>query len=129
MHQTINHILIANRGEIAYRIIRTARRMGIRTLAVYSDADARLPYVAAADRAIRLPGSAAADTYLQQDRLIEIARQYEVDAIHPGYGFLAEQAAFAKKCAVLKPAGPAPMIATASDMINLLFYSNLRLIN
>jgi len=71
--------------------------------------------VAAADRAIRLPGSAAADTYLQQDRLIEIARQYEVDAIHPGYGFLAEQAAFAKKCAEggLRFIGPNPQAIAA----------------
>lgn len=110
MPQTITHILIANRGEIAHRIIRTARRMGIRTLAVYSDVDAGLPYVAAADQAVHLPGSAAADTYLQQDRLLEIAREHGVDAIHPGYGFLAENAAFAKKCtdAGLRFIGPNP---------------------
>lgn len=110
MLQTITHILIANRGEIAHRIIRTAHRMGIRTLAVYSDADARLPYVTAADQAVHLPGTAAADTYLQQDRLLEIAREHGVDAIHPGYGFLAENAAFAKKCtdAGLRFIGPNP---------------------
>lgn len=98
MPTTIRHILIANRGEIAHRIIRTARKMGIRTLAVFSDADADLPYVGAANTAVRLPGQTAAETYLQGDLLIDIALQHGADAIHPGYGFLAENAAFAKKC-------------------------------
>lgn len=99
MVKPIQHILIANRGEIAHRIIRTARLMGIRTTAVFSDADADLPYVSASHQAVRLPGTAAADTYLDQDLLLDIARTYGADAIHPGYGFLSEQAAFAKKCA------------------------------
>lgn len=110
MQHTITHILIANRGEIAHRIIRTARRMGIRTTAVYSDADAGLPYVAAADQAVHLPGNTAAETYLRQDQLLGIARQQGADAVHPGYGFLAENAAFAKKCAEagLRFIGPNP---------------------
>jgi acetyl/propionyl-CoA carboxylase alpha subunit len=99
MVKPIQHILIANRGEIAHRIIRTAQRMGIRTTAIYSDPDADLPYVRAAQQAIRLPGTAAAETYLDQDLLLGIARKQGADAIHPGYGFLSEQAAFAKKCA------------------------------
>ncbi len=99
MVKPIQHILIANRGEIAHRIIRTAQRMGIRTTAIYSDPDADLPYVRASRQAIRLPGTSAAETYLDQDLLLNIARKQGADAIHPGYGFLSEQAAFAKKCA------------------------------
>jgi len=98
MVKPIQHILIVNRGEIAHRIIRTARKMGIRTTAVYSDVDVALPYVRAADQAVRLPGMSATDTYLNQDLLLSIASDLDVDAIHPGYGFLSEQAAFAKKC-------------------------------
>jgi len=98
MVKPIQHILIANRGEIAHRIIRTAQHMGIRTTAVYSDADAGLPYVRAAHQAVRLPGIAASETYLDQDILLDVAIQQGADAIHPGYGFLSEQAAFAKKC-------------------------------
>ncbi len=98
MVKPIQHILIANRGEIAHRIIRTARRMGIRTTAVFSDADAALPYVRCADQAVHLPGTSATDTYLNQDLLLDIARKQGADAIHPGYGFLSEQAAFAKRC-------------------------------
>lgn len=97
MNQNIQHMLIANRGEIAHRIIRTARQMGIRTLAVFSEADAQLPFVQAADAAVRLPGNMPSETYLNEDRILDIALTHGVDAIHPGYGFVSESAAFAKK--------------------------------
>jgi acetyl-CoA carboxylase biotin carboxylase subunit len=96
---SIETILIANRGEIAARIIRTCRQMGIRTVAVYSDADTHAPYVRAADTAVRLRGNAPAETYLDMDRILAAAKVTGADAIHPGYGFLAENAEFARKCA------------------------------
>ena len=92
-------ILVANRGEIARRIFRTCRTMGISTVAVYSDADRLAPFVAEADEALELPGSAPSDTYLRQDLIIEAALKAGAQAIHPGYGFLAENAGFAQACA------------------------------
>ena len=92
----INRVLIANRGEIASRIIRTCRRLGIGTVAVFSDADVHAPYVTDADVACPLPGNAPADTYLRGDLLIAAALARACDAIHPGYGFLSENAAFAQ---------------------------------
>ena len=92
-------LLIANRGEIACRVIRTARRLGIRTVAVYSDADARAMHVALADEACRIGGADAADSYLHIARILEAARQTGADAVHPGYGFLSENAEFAEACA------------------------------
>ncbi|MEC8091979.1 MAG: biotin carboxylase N-terminal domain-containing protein, partial [Pseudomonadota bacterium] len=87
-------ILIANRGEIACRIMRTARRMGIATVAVYSDADAGTPHVIMADEAVHIGGSASADSYLRGERIINAARQTGAEAIHPGFGFLSENAGF-----------------------------------
>ena len=103
-------VLVANRGEIAVRIMRTCREMGIETVAVYSDADARARHVTVADRAIRIGGPAPADSYLAQGAILEAARATAADAIHPGYGFLSENAEFAEACAAADVAfiGPPP---------------------
>jgi 3-methylcrotonyl-CoA carboxylase alpha subunit len=94
-----NKILIANRGEIACRVIKTARRMGIATVAVYSDADRNALHVRMADEAIHIGAAPARESYLLADRILEAARATHADAIHPGYGFLSENAAFAAACA------------------------------
>jgi acetyl-CoA carboxylase biotin carboxylase subunit len=103
-------ILIANRGEIAVRIIRACRELGIDAVAVYSDADAQAPHTRIADRAVRIGPAAAADSYLSTDAIIEAARHTACDAIHPGYGFLSENDAFAARCvdAGLTFIGPTP---------------------
>jgi 3-methylcrotonyl-CoA carboxylase alpha subunit len=92
-------ILIANRGEIACRVIRTARKLGISTVAVYSDADAEALHVQMADEAVHIGGSAPAESYLLMEKVIEAARQTGSDAIHPGYGFLSENSTFCQLCA------------------------------
>ena len=92
-------ILIANRGEIACRVIRTCRRMGVRTVAVYSDADARAKHVQACDEAVHIGGSAPKDSYLRWERILEAAKATGAQAIHPGYGFLSENEEFAQACA------------------------------
>jgi acetyl/propionyl-CoA carboxylase alpha subunit len=111
----IRRLLVANRAEIAARVLRTARARGTETVAVFSDVDADLPYVAAADVAIHLPGSAAADTYLRADRLVQAALDAGADAVHPGYGFLSEQAGFAASCeaAGLRFVGPPAAVIEA----------------
>ncbi|WP_230661755.1 acetyl/propionyl/methylcrotonyl-CoA carboxylase subunit alpha [Psychrobacter sp. I-STPA10] len=91
-------ILIANRGEIACRVAATAKRMGIRTVAVYSDADRDAKHVSVCDEAVYLGGSSPKDSYLRGDAIIEIAKQTNAEAIHPGYGFLSENDAFAQAC-------------------------------
>ncbi|MBC2639300.1 MULTISPECIES: biotin carboxylase N-terminal domain-containing protein [unclassified Rhodococcus (in: high G+C Gram-positive bacteria)] len=92
----IQSVLVANRGEIARRVFATCRRAGLGTVAVFSDADARSPHVGDADAAVRLPGSSPGDTYLRGDLVVEAALLAGADAIHPGYGFLSENAAFAR---------------------------------
>ena len=106
----IRRLLIANRGEIARRVIRTAHRMGIATVAVYSDADARALHVREATTALPLGGSASADTYLRVDKIIAAAKASSADAVHPGYGFLSENADFAQAVidAGLTWVGPPP---------------------
>ncbi|MEE3025062.1 MAG: biotin carboxylase N-terminal domain-containing protein, partial [Pseudomonadota bacterium] len=113
-------ILIANRGEIACRIMRTAKRMGIATVAVYSDADAGTPHVTMADEAVHIGGAASADSYLRADQIIEAAQQTGAEAIHPGFGFLSENADFvnAVEAAGLVFIGPGPKaIAVMGDKI------------
>lgn len=113
-------ILIANRGEIACRVIKTARRMGIQTVAVYSDADARAPFVKMADEAVHIGPPPAAESYLIADKIIEACKQTGAEAVHPGYGFLSERASFvealaAENIAFIGP--PARAIAAMGDKI------------
>ena len=113
-------ILIANRGEIACRVIKTARRMGIQTVAVYSDADARAPFVKMADEALHIGPPPAAESYLIADKIIEACKQTGAEAVHPGYGFLSERASFvealaAENIAFIGP--PAGAIAAMGDKI------------
>jgi acetyl/propionyl-CoA carboxylase alpha subunit len=105
---SINVLMVANRGEIARRIFRTCREMGIATAAVYSDADAL--HVAEADIAVRLPGATPAETYLRSDLLVDAALRVNADAVHPGYGFVSENATFARACIEngLTFVGPSP---------------------
>ncbi len=98
----IKKILVANRGEIAIRVMRTCREMGIKTVAVYSDADRNALHVRYADEAYRLGPPPSRESYLLADKIIDICKQHGVDAVHPGYGFLSERSEFATK---LKEAG------------------------
>ena len=114
----ISTLLIANRGEIACRVIRTARRMGIKTVAVYSDADAGAPHVAMADQAVRIGPAPAKESYLDVAAILEAARATGAKAVHPGYGFLSENAAFAEACAKvgLTFVGPPPAAIRAMGL-------------
>ncbi|NOT41646.1 MAG: acetyl/propionyl/methylcrotonyl-CoA carboxylase subunit alpha [Alphaproteobacteria bacterium] len=111
-------LLIANRGEIACRVIRTARRMGIKTVAVYSDADAGAPHVAMADQAVRIGPPPASESYLNVAAILEAARVTWAKVVHPGYGFLSENAAFAEACAKagLAFVGPPPAAIRAMGL-------------
>src|SRR5258706_12649484 len=103
-------ILIANRGEIAVRIVRACRELGIATVAVYSDADRAALHVRKADEAYHIGPSPAVESYLRSDKILDVATRSGVDAIHPGYGFLSENAKFAQACADagVKFIGPTP---------------------
>jgi propionyl-CoA carboxylase alpha chain len=109
-------ILIANRGEIACRVIKTARRMGIATVAVYSDADARAPFVAMADEAVHIGPSPAAQSYLIADKIIAACKQTGADAVHPGYGFLSERTSFAEALAAEGIAFVGPPVGAIAAM-------------
>jgi acetyl-CoA carboxylase biotin carboxylase subunit len=111
-------LLIANRGEIACRIARTAKRMGIATVAVYSDADANALHVKIADKAVRIGPAPARESYLKADAILNAARATGADAIHPGYGFLSENAEFAEACAAAKTVfvGPPPSAIRAMGL-------------
>ena len=113
-----NKILIANRGEIACRVAATARRMGVKTVAVYSDADANAKHVEACDQSVHIGGSAPKDSYLRWERILQAAQQSGAQAVHPGYGFLSENEAFAQACAEagLVFVGPPPSAIKAMGL-------------
>jgi propionyl-CoA carboxylase alpha chain len=120
MAKPIERLLIANRGEIARRIIRSAHAMGIGSVAIYADGDAQAPFVLEADQAIALGGASSAETYLDGEKILAAARRTGADAVHPGYGFLAENAEFARavKGAGLSWVGPPPdAIAAVGDKL------------
>ena len=112
---SFSKVLVANRGEIAWRVMRTARAMGYRTVAVYSDADRDAPHVAYADEAVRIGPPPVGESYLSTERILEAAHRSGADAIHPGYGFLSENEAFATACekAGLTFIGPPPAAIAA----------------
>ncbi len=117
----MNKVLIANRGEIARRVIRTLKRMNIKSVAVYSDADANAPFVLEADEAVHIGASPSAESYLVQDRILKVAQDLGVDGIHPGYGFLSENADFSEKvrAAGIKFIGPsAKAMQTMGDKLS-----------
>ena len=117
----MNKVLIANRGEIARRVIRTLKKMNIKSVAVYSDADANAPFVLEADEAVHIGASPSAESYLVQDRILKVAQDLGVDGIHPGYGFLSENADFSEKvrAAGIKFIGPsAKAMQTMGDKLS-----------
>ena len=117
----ITNLLVANRGEIARRIHRTAREMGMRTSAVYADGDVDAPFVIEADQAVSLGGRTATETYLDIQKILDAARRMGADGIHPGYGFLSENAEFARAVidAGITWVGPPPdAIAAMGDKLS-----------
>src|SRR5260370_31125761 len=110
----LDSVLVANRGEIARRVVRTARRMGIRAVAVYSDADADLPYVHEADQAVHIGPAPPAKSYLDSAALIKAAKKTGATAVHPGDGFLAENADFARQVVAAPPTWVWPAPAPAA---------------
>ncbi|MBV1910412.1 MAG: acetyl/propionyl/methylcrotonyl-CoA carboxylase subunit alpha [Kangiellaceae bacterium] len=131
----INKILIANRGEIACRIIKTAHKMGIECVAVYSDADEFSQHVKLADEAFYIGPSAAKDSYLRADKIIEIAKISNASAVHPGYGFLSENATFAKECAengiifIGPPTSAIEAMGSKSEAKNIMSKAKVPLVN
>src|SRR3954466_6266869 len=113
-----SQLLIANRGEIAVRVMRTAKRLGISTVAVYSDADAHALHVALADEAVCIGPPPVRESYLKSDAILAAAKQTGAQAIHPGYGFLSENAAFAESCAAagILFVGPPPSAIRAMGL-------------
>ena len=112
----ITSLLIANRGEIACRIIATAKKMGIRTIAVYSDADSHARHVKLADEAINIGPAASSESYLRGDKIIAAAKQTGAEAIHPGYGFLSENEDFADLCQQQNIIFVGPPVASIASM-------------
>ncbi len=109
--RTIDTVLVANRGEIAVRVIRTLRELGIRSVAVYSDADANARHVREADTAVNIGPAAARESYLVIDKVIDAAKSTGAQGIHPGYGFLSENSAFSAACAAAGNRLPRPLRA------------------
>ena len=111
-------VLIANRGEIALRVARTARRLGMRVIAVHSEADAQAPFVTFADEAYCIGPAPARESYLVTERILEVAKKSGAECLHPGYGFLSENAEFAEACAAagMVFVGPPPSAVRAMGL-------------
>ena len=120
MTKKIKKVLIANRGEIACRVMKTARKMGIATVAVYSDADRKALHVRMADEAVHIGPSPAIESYLVIEKIINAAKQTGADAIHPGYGFLSENPAFVRACKKAKITFIGPNAESMEAMLSLI---------